>query len=121
MMKKLVKLILPILLFASFISFSQTKEIKGTIDSKKGNTLVISMKESPVKKGDKLILLKFTDGKIGKMAFTSWLDIANVSIVSNTNDKITLTIDKENSVTTLNGKKVDHFTKGSEVKFARLN
>lgn len=118
-MKKIVHLILPTLLFSSFISFSQTKEIKGTIDSKNGTTLVIIMKQSPVKKGDKFILLKFTDGKIGKMSFTSWLDIANVTILSNTNDKITLTIDKENSVTTLNGKKVDHFTKGSEVKFTK--
>ena len=54
------------------------------------------------------------------MSFTSWLDIADVTIVSNTNDKVTLTIDKENSVTTVNGKKKDHFTKGSEVKFSKL-
>jgi hypothetical protein len=117
---KTFKLFLPILLFTSFVSFSQTKEIKGTIDSKNGTTLVISIKQSPVKKGDKLILLKYTEGKIGKMSFTSWLDIADVTIVSNTNDKVTLTIDKENSVTTVNGKKKDHFTKGSEVKFSKL-
>ena len=118
-MKKLVKLILSVVLLTGIFSFIQTKEIKGTIDSKNGTTLVINMKQSPVKKGDKLLLLKFTDGKIGKMAFTSWLDIANVTIVSNANDKITLTIDKENSVTTVNGKKVDHFIKGSEVKFTK--
>jgi hypothetical protein len=116
-MKKFAKLILPTLLLTSFISMAQTKEIKGVIDSKNGTTLVVSIKQSPVKKGDKLKLLKYTEGKIGKMSFTSWLDIADVTIVSNTNDKVTLTIDKENSVTTINGKKKDHFTKASEVKF----
>ncbi len=118
-MKTHIKLILPILLFTPFIFLAQTEEIKGVIDSKNGTTLVVIIKQSLVKKGDKLILLKFTEGKIGKMAFTSWLDIANVTIKSNLNDKVTLTVDKENSVTTINGKKKDHFTKGSEVKFGK--
>lgn len=119
-MKPLTKIILPVLFITSFISAAQTKEIEGTIDSKNGSTLIVSMKGSQLKKGDKQILLKFTDGKIGNMSFTSWLDIANITVVSNNNDKVTVIIDKENSVTTVNGKKKDHFTKGSIVKFTRI-
>jgi len=119
-MKNTIGLLFITLLFNSFVSVSQTKEIKGKIISKNGIVLIIAMNESPVKKGDVLILLKYTAGKVGKMEFTSWLDIANVRIVSNINGKITLNIEKENSVIIENGKKNDHFTKDSEVKFTRL-
>ena len=79
----------------------------------------MAMAKSPVKKGDKLKLFKYQEGKIGKLPFSAWVDIADVEVVSNDGDTVVLSVLKENSVIHIDGKKKDQFTKDSEVKLEK--
>ncbi|MFN5984128.1 MAG: hypothetical protein ACK476_14385 [Fluviicola sp.] len=115
----MIQLISSLALITSVCSTLQTTEIKGKILTHTDKKLTISMTDASIKKGDKLTLLKYTTGQMGKMTFTSWLDIADVTVVSNSKNVITVLITQENSVTMVNGKKKDHFTKNSEVKFEK--
>jgi hypothetical protein len=47
---------------------------------------------------------------------TGWLGVADVTVKDAKNGSVTLTIDAEKSNITVNGKKVDHFKKGNQLK-----
>lgn len=100
-------------------AYAQRTEIKGLLLSKKGPLITVAMAKSPVKKGDMLKLFKYTEGKIGNLPFTAWVDIADVEVISNANDTMVLSVLKENSVIHIDGKKKDQFTKDAEVKLEK--
>jgi hypothetical protein len=111
-----MKLLICFICLATFSSYAQSVEVVGSIQSKKGSLITITMTHSPVKKGDKLGLYKYKEGKIGNIPFTSWIDIALVEVVSNANDQVLVSVLKENSVILIDGKKKDQFTPGATVK-----
>lgn len=114
-----MKLLTCLISIAACSAYAQSTELKGLILSKKGPVLTITMAKSPVKKGDTLKVLKYQEGKIGKLPFSAWVDIADVEVVSNADDKVVLSVLKENSVIHIDGKKKDQFTKDAEVKLEK--
>jgi len=114
-----MKLLTCIISLAVYSSYAQSTEITGLIQSKKGSVLSIAMTKSPVKKGDKLKLLKYKEGKIGNLPFSAWIDIADVEVISNVEDKVVLSVLKENSVVLIDGKKKEQFTRDTKVKLEK--
>lgn len=111
-----MKLLTYVISLAVYSSYAQSTEITGLIRSKKGQVLTVAMAKSPVKKGDTLKLLKHKEGKIGNIPFTAWIDIADVEVLSNSDNTVVLSILKENSVVLIDGKKKEQFTVDAEVK-----
>lgn len=114
-----MKLLTCLIFLATYSAYAQSTDITGLLLSKKGPVLTMTMAKSPVKKGDKLKLFKYQEGKIGKLPFTAWVDIADVEVVSNADDQVVVSVLKENSVIHIDGKKKDQFTKDSEVKLEK--
>jgi hypothetical protein len=114
-----MKLVTCFIFLATYSSYAQSTEVKGLIQSKTGSVITIAMAKSPAQKGDKLKLLKYKEGKIGNLPFSAWIDIADVEVISNADDKVVLSVLKENSVVFIDGKKKDQFTKDAEVKLEK--
>jgi hypothetical protein len=90
-------------------------ELLGKIASRNGADLVVDSDASlaPGSKGE--LYARFAQ-QLGPMLATGWLGIAAVTVVEAKGGKLHLTIDAEKSIILLNGKKVDHFGRGAEVK-----
>lgn len=62
------------------------------------------------------LLSKYFDNTIGKMHVTGWLDIANIKIVAKRENILNVMIEKELSITYINGEKKNHFKSGTQIK-----
>ena len=91
----------------------------GTILSKKGQTITLTISNQralPVA-GQSGILAKYFEENILGMKTTGWLDIGEMKVVSVNIGTVVLSLEKELSVVTKNGEKVDHFKPGTLVHF----
>jgi hypothetical protein len=91
--------------------------LEGMLASRKGKSLVVTIDHpDPPAKGTTATLYKYFEKQIGPFGATGWLGIAEVTVTKSSDLELHLGIDKELSVMTVNGKKVNHFKKGSLVK-----
>lgn len=91
------------------------KTTEGDITSRKGKTFVIKMDPAQTRMpwtGDRGECSK----KFQQGPFSGWLVIAEVEVTKIDGGDLTLKILEEKSVTKVDGKKVDHFTKDTHVK-----
>ncbi len=91
----------------------------GTILSKKGQTITLTIPNQRAlpAAGQTGILAKYFEQDILGMKTTGWIDIGEVKITSVKITTVTMTLEKELSVITKNGEKVDHFKAGNVVHF----
>lgn len=90
--------------------------IEGKLASRAGKAVVIDAPGSPAA-GAKGKLYTHFEQDLPLLGHTSgWLGIADVTVKGVKAGKITLTINAETSNINVNGKKVDHFKKGNQVK-----
>ena len=93
--------------------------LEGKIISKKGNTVVISF-ESGQKTpgtGQEGILSLFFEETLFGMKTTGWMDIGEMKVISVKATTIALALNKELSIITKNGQKVNHFKPDKLVRF----
>jgi len=91
--------------------------LEGILTSRKGKNVVVNLDEPvPPPDGSKAVLYKFFEKQLGPFATSGWLAIANVTVTGSDGSTVKLEIDEELSVMEVNGKKVNHFTKGTLVK-----
>jgi hypothetical protein len=100
-------------------SDSTKSELRGDIQSKKGNTINVSITfaESQPQTGTTGTLSKYFEEEVLGFYTHGYFDIAEVEVLSVTESEITFTLIKELSKITVNGKKENHFKKGTIVKF----
>lgn len=91
------------------------KEVVGTLVSRRGDELTVELSDAP-KVGGKAVLYKRFEQEIGPIKATGWLAIADVTVKKVDGRKVVLAISAEKSNIVVNGKKLDHFTSGAEVK-----
>lgn len=90
--------------------------MEGKLASRAGKAVVIEASGAPAA-GAKGKLYTHFEQDLPLLGHTSgWLGIADVTVKGAKAGKITLTIDAETSNIKVNGKKVDHFKKGNQVK-----
>jgi len=94
----------------------ETGPVTGTIVSRKGKTLTVAVDQAPPEAGAEGTLLKYFEKQILGMHTTGWLDIAAVKVKQAKEGQVQLVIVEEHSQMTVNGKKVNHFVKGTTVK-----
>lgn len=94
----------------------ETGSLTGTIVSRKGKVLTVTVDQTPPGAGAEGILLKYFEKQILGMHTTGWLDIAAVRVKQAKEGQLHLVIVEEHSQMTVNGKKVNHFQKGTTVK-----
>lgn len=119
--------ILPFTLTGQVTSETKSNSVKdsleymfdGKILSKKGQTVTISIsgQRALPSEGQNGILAKYFEQDILGMKTTGWLDIGEVKIISVKIATVTMSLEKELSVITKNGEKVDHFKAGNIVHF----
>ena len=68
--------------------------------------------------GAKGELSKRVATQLGGISITAWLTIAEITVEKTSGPRVTVRIDKKTSQVKVNGKAVDHFTSGSEVRLA---
>jgi hypothetical protein len=91
--------------------------LEGTIASRKGRIVAIDIDHpDPPAKDSTGVLYKFFDKQLGPFSASGWLGIANVTVTASSQSSLKLRIDEELSVMKVNGKKVNHFVKGTAVK-----
>lgn len=90
-------------------------EITGTLVGRNGKEVTVELSAAPPV-GAKGSLLKRFDQEIGPIKATGWLGIADVSVKKVDGRKVVLAIEAEKSDIVLNGKKLDHYTSGAQVK-----
>jgi hypothetical protein len=105
------------------IKDSVTYEATGVIVSK--NKAIVKLK---MDRADSLpqidqvgILSKYFENKFGNMNITGWLNIADIKVVSIKGTEINVVVEKELSVTYVNGEKKNHFKPGNEIKITWKN
>ncbi len=102
----------------SFIKDSVIHEVTGVIVNK--NKAVVKLKmdqtDSLPLKDQSGILSKYFENKIGNMNLTGWLTIADIKILSVAGNEIKVLVEKEQSVTYVNGEKKNHFKPGNKIK-----
>jgi hypothetical protein len=94
----------------------KTEPPTGTIVSRKGKVLTVAVDQALPEAGAEGTLLKYFEKQILGMHTTGWLDIAAVKVKQAKEGQLQLVIVEEHSQMTVNGKKVDHFVKGTTVK-----
>ena len=95
--------------------YGAAKEVVGTLVSRSGNDLTVELSDAP-KVGEKAVLYKRFEQEIGPIKATGWLAIADVTVKKVDGRKVVLAMSAEKSTIVVNGKKLDHFTSGAEVK-----
>jgi hypothetical protein len=92
-------------------------EIAGRIASRKGNVITVRTASAPAPAVDaRGTLYRRFEQQIGPMRMGGWLEVAKVTVKKSAADTIEIIIAEEKSNITVNGKKVDHFASGTEVK-----
>ncbi len=99
---------------------STTYEIEGVIVSK--SKALVKLKVNPTEfmpqKDQTGLLSKYFENKIGNMNINGWLSIAEIKVVSVNNLELSVSIEKELSVTYVNGEKKNHFKSGNQIKLS---
>lgn len=94
--------------------------VEGKLVSRVGSTIVIDLGRASSgaapSAGQKGVLYRFFEQDIGPIHTTGWLGIADVTVKDVKGSKIRLDLVAEKSVIMLNGKKVNHFESGNQVK-----
>jgi len=100
------------------INDSITHAVNGIIVSK--NKAIIRLKmdktDSLPQKDQSGVLSKYFENKYGNMNITGWLDIADIKVVSVKGAEIDILVEKELSITYINGEKKNHFQSGNQIK-----
>jgi hypothetical protein len=94
----------------------EPEPLTGTIVSRKGKVLTVTVDQAPPEAGAEGTLLKYFEKQILGMHTTGWLDIAAVKVKQVKENQLQLVIVEEHSQMTVNNKKVNHFQKGTTVK-----
>ncbi len=89
---------------------------EGDITRASGGVVVVDVASDPPAVGAKGTLSKKIDQKFGGMSISAWLVIADVVVESSAPGAVGVKVVQEQSVTEINGKKVDHFAPGGHVK-----
>ena len=90
-------------------------EITGTLVARSGKDVTVELTAAPPV-GAKGSLLKRFEQEIGSIKATGWLAIADVSVKKVDGRTVVLAIEAEKSDIVFNGKKLDHYTSGAQVK-----
>ncbi|MFA5405341.1 MAG: hypothetical protein WC358_10440, partial [Ignavibacteria bacterium] len=103
----------------SVSSDSTQNELNGEIQSKKGNTIKVSINsaESLPDVSATGTLSKYFEEEIFGMNTHGYIDIGEVEVIGITESEVIFTLVKELSKIKINGKKENHFKKGNIVKF----
>jgi hypothetical protein len=100
------------------IKDSTTYEIEGVIMSKNKSLVKLKMNPTDImpQKDQTGLLSKYFENKIGNMNLNGWLSIADIKVVSVNDMELIVSIEKELSVTYVNGEKKNHFKAGNQIK-----
>jgi hypothetical protein len=106
-------------LYLSVVSDSTQKEFSGEIESKKGKTIKVSVSDPAnlPSVGTSGTLSKYFEEEILGFSTHGYIDIAEVEVISVSENIVTFSLIKELSEIKINGKKENHFKKGNIVKF----
>lgn len=91
-------------------------EWEGDITRAASGVIVVEGAEGAPPVGAKGTLSKKIDQKFGGMSISAWLVIADVVVESSSGGTVAVKVTQEQSVTEVNGNKVDHFKPGGHVK-----
>jgi hypothetical protein len=93
------------------------REHAGTLQSRTLNRLVIALTDTTAPRvGATGELSKRVATNIGGLSITAWLTIAKVTVEKVAGKLVTVRIDETTSQINVNGKPLDHFTAGSELR-----
>jgi hypothetical protein len=98
---------------------AEDQQLTGKIVRRAGKTLTVAPaagSPDPTVGAEGSLAKPFSPA-LGKLKISGWLEIARVSVKAN-GKSLTLTILEERSKMTVNGKPVNHFKPGTEVKLA---
>jgi hypothetical protein len=102
---------------ASGAAAASAPEIAGSIVSRKGNVLTIRTTAGFLPPVDaKATLYRRFEQQLGPISASGWLEVAKVIVKKAAPGSIDVTIAEEKSTILLNGKKVNHFGSGADVK-----
>lgn len=103
-----------------FIKDSITHEATGVIVNK--NQAIIKLKmdqtDSLPLKDQTCVLSKYFENKFGNMNLSGWLTIADIKVISIEGADVKVLVEKEQSVTYINGEKKNHFKPGNKIKIS---
>jgi hypothetical protein len=89
----------------------------GKLLGRAGSTLTVELASTGgIAKGTRGTLQKRFQRQLGSITASGWLQIATVTVVGMKGSVAQLRIDEESSVIIENGRKVNHFTPGSQVQ-----
>lgn len=89
---------------------------EGDITRSSGGVVTVEGGSAPPGVGAKGTMSKKINQKFGGMNISAWLVIADVVVESSDANSVKVKVTQEQSVTEINGKKVDHFAPGGHVK-----
>ena len=92
-------------------------EVAGRIEARVGATLVCSLDE-PVQVGAHGTMSKRFSHQIGPLSMTGWLEIAEVTVTKVEGRRVSFRLDAEKGEITLNGRRLNHYAGGAEIKVA---